>query len=54
VAETTDADPERVAAVQRLSTAYLRTALGVDPRSWGAARDAFRHYGAALGRIDEK
>ncbi|PPG87649.1 chlorophyllase [Rathayibacter sp. AY1F3] len=54
VAETTDADPERVAALQRLSTAYLRTALGVDPRSWGAARDAFRHHGAALGRIDGK
>lgn len=42
VAETTDEDPERVAVVQRLSTAYLRTALHVDDTSWDAAREAFR------------
>jgi hypothetical protein len=30
VAETTDEDPERVAVIQRMSTAYLRTALHVD------------------------
>ena len=42
VAETTDENPERVAVIQRLSTAYLRTALHVDENSWAAARAAFR------------
>lgn len=34
VVETTDENPERVAVVQRMSTAYLRTALHVDDTSW--------------------
>ena len=35
VAETTDENPERVAVIQRLSTAYLRTALHVDENKLG-------------------
>lgn len=48
VTETTDESPERVALVQRVTTAYLRTALGVDPGSWPAvqAEDA-----GPVGRI---
>ncbi|MWV48090.1 chlorophyllase [Rathayibacter sp. VKM Ac-2803] len=54
VAETTDESPERVAVIQRLSTAFLRTALGVDPDSWAAARTAFRSGTDPIGRLDSK
>lgn len=53
VAETTDEDPERVAVVQRMSTAYLRTALHVDENSWPAARAAF-DGARAIGRVDTR
>ncbi|MFF5082558.1 alpha/beta hydrolase family protein [Actinoplanes sp. NPDC000266] len=33
-AETTDESPDRVALIQRVSTAYLRSALGLAPESW--------------------
>ena len=32
--ETTDENPDRVALLQRMSVAYLRSALGVDPELW--------------------
>jgi predicted dienelactone hydrolase len=54
VAETTDESPERVAVLQRMSTAYLRTALHVDDESWPAARAAFETASEHLGRIDSK
>jgi dienelactone hydrolase len=54
VAETTDEDPERVAVIQRLSTAYLRTALRVDEGGWPAARAAFRDSAGSIGRIVDK
>jgi dienelactone hydrolase len=54
VAETTDEDPERVAVLQRMSTAYLRTALRVDEHSWPAARAAFRDSAGAIGHVDSK
>ncbi|QNE43818.1 alpha/beta fold hydrolase [Frigoribacterium sp. NBH87] len=54
VAETTDEDPERVAVVQRLSTAYLRTALRVDGGAWPAARDALRRAADPIGHVDTK
>ncbi|MEG9246835.1 alpha/beta fold hydrolase [Arthrobacter sp. Soc17.1.1.1] len=54
VAETTDENPERVAVVQRMTTAYLRTALQVDARSWDAARAAFSDSAAPIGRADNK
>lgn len=54
VAETTDENPERVAVVQRMSTAYLRTALQVDANSWPAARAAFRGSTNSIGRADSK
>jgi dienelactone hydrolase len=55
VAETTDENPERVAVVQRMTTAYLRTALHVDETSWAAARAAFGDGGGgAMGHVDRK
>lgn len=54
VAETTDEDPERVAVIQRLSTAYLRTALHVDDSSWPAARAAFADGAEPVGRVDSR
>lgn len=54
VAETTDEDPGRVAVIQRMSTAYLRTALKVDEASWPAARAAFKSHATHIGRSDSK
>lgn len=54
VAETTDEDPQRVAVVQRLSTAYLRTALHVDESSWPAARAALIGGVEPIGRVDSR
>lgn len=54
VAETTDENPERVAVIQRMSTAYLRTALHVDESSWPTAREAFRSTPRPIGRADSK
>jgi dienelactone hydrolase len=54
VAETTDENPERVAVIQRLSTAYLRTALHVDENSWAAARAAVRDDIDPIGHVDSK
>lgn len=54
VAETTDENPERVAVVQRMTTAYLRTALGVDEDGWPAARAAFSGGPHAVGHVDSK
>lgn len=54
VAETTDENPERVAVIQRMSTAYLRTALHVDAGSWPAARAVFRGSIDPIGHLDSK
>ncbi|MGF1241130.1 alpha/beta hydrolase family protein [Streptomyces sp. 2-6] len=51
---TTDESPERVALVQQLTLAYLRTALGLDDEAWPAAREALAAAGEPLGRIDSK
>ncbi|WP_407317996.1 chlorophyllase [Isoptericola halotolerans] len=54
VAETTDEDPGRVAVVQRMSTAYLRTALRGEGDHWPAARDVLKGSTDPIGRIDSK
>lgn len=51
VTETMDDNPERVALVARLTTAWLRTALGVDDASWGKA---LTDVPASLGRVESK
>ncbi|MFI8523963.1 alpha/beta hydrolase family protein [Promicromonospora sukumoe] len=53
-AETTDENPERVAALQRLTTAYLRSALDPTDTGWAKATAALAETGGALGRIDKK
>lgn len=54
VAETTDESPERVALLQRLTTAYLRTALHPADASWPTARAALAQSADPLGRVEEK
>jgi dienelactone hydrolase len=54
VAETTDENPERVAVIQRMSTAYLQTALNVDTNSWVAARGVFKDAADPIGHVDSK
>lgn len=53
-AETTDENPERVAVLQRLTTAYLRSTLDPADTGWAKATAAMAETGAALGRIDSK
>lgn len=52
-AETTDESPERVAVVQRLTWAYLRSALYPQDPAWPAACAALSHLGK-LGRVECK
>ena len=52
VTETTDENPERVAAVQRLTWAYLRSALYPEDTAWPAARAALAETDNSLGRVD--
>ncbi|MGW2935369.1 alpha/beta hydrolase family protein [Streptomyces sp. NPDC001156] len=54
VAETTDENPERVAAVQRLSWAYLRTEFHPADPAWQAAQDALTTGPDPLGRVESK
>ena len=54
VAETTDESPERVAAVQRLTWAYLRTALYPADSAWSAACAALLDTSPPLGRVESK
>ena len=53
-AETTDENPERVALVQQLTWAYLRTALYPADASWPVASRALRAHSPPLGRIESK
>ncbi|MEU5534304.1 chlorophyllase [Streptomyces sp. NPDC020362] len=54
VAETTDENPERVSAVQRLTWAYLRTQLYPGDSAWQAACDALAAGPRPLGRVESK
>jgi hypothetical protein len=53
-AETTDESPERVALIQRITTAYLRTALAVDAESFAKAEAEMAQSAASVGRLDSK
>ena len=53
VAETTDESPERVAAIQRLTWAYLRSTLYPEDSAWSAACAALEDLNA-LGRVESK
>jgi hypothetical protein len=54
VAETTDANPARVALIQRLTTAYLRTQLGVDDAAWPVAVAELQQSTDPIGRVETK
>jgi hypothetical protein len=54
VAETTDENPERVAAVQRLTWAYLRTELYPGDPAWQTACDELTAGPDPLGRIESR
>lgn len=54
VTETTDENPERVAAVQRLTWAYLRSALNHGDPAWSEACAALMASPNPLGRVDGK
>lgn len=54
VAETTDENPERVAAVGRLTCAYLRSELYPGDPAWRIARDALAAGPDPLGRVESK
>ena len=54
VAETTDENPARVAAVQRLTWAYLRTELHPGDSAWQEAQDALTTGPDPLGRVECK
>ncbi|MFK0119167.1 alpha/beta hydrolase family protein [Streptomyces sp. NPDC090994] len=52
--ETTDESPERVALLQRLTTAYLRSALDPDDPAWREASAELAAGGQQLGRLESK
>lgn len=54
VTETTDENPERVALIQRLTWAYLRSALYPADLSWPAASAELMESANPLGRIESK
>ncbi|ARE75491.1 chlorophyllase [Streptomyces sp. Sge12] len=54
VAETTDESPARVALIQQLSTAYLRSALLGEDSGWKAAVTALEADANPLGRLESK
>jgi predicted dienelactone hydrolase len=53
-AETTDENPERVAAVQQLTWAYLRTEFYPGDSAWQAARDALTAGPNPVGRVESR
>ncbi|MDX3238494.1 chlorophyllase [Streptomyces sp. ME03-5709C] len=52
--ETTDESPERVAALARLTSAYLRTRFDPDDHAWQAACEALATGGDPVGRVESK
>ncbi|MFF2191378.1 alpha/beta hydrolase family protein [Streptomyces sp. NPDC058157] len=54
VAETTDENPERVAALATLAWAYLRSELYPGDDAWQSARDALTAGPAPVGRVESK
>jgi dienelactone hydrolase len=52
--DTTDESPARVDLVRRTTTAYLRTALGLDPTAWTTEAAAVNEAAEPAGRVDSK
>jgi predicted dienelactone hydrolase len=54
VTETTDESPERVAVVQRLTSAFLRSALYPADASWSSATAELVRDNDSLGQVESK
>ena len=54
VAETTDENPERVALVQRLAWAFVRSQLHAGDPAWRDAQKALTDAANPLGRVESK
>lgn len=54
VAETTDESPARVALIQQLTSAFLRSALYPEDTSWQAAATALEEHPNPLGKLQRK
>ncbi|MEW2033758.1 alpha/beta fold hydrolase [Streptomyces roseifaciens] len=54
VAETTDESPARVALIQQLTTAFLRSALSSEDISWKTATAALEEAPDPLGKLQSK
>ncbi|TBW37665.1 chlorophyllase [Siculibacillus lacustris] len=52
--ETDDEDPDRLAVTQRMTWAYLRSALYADDPTWSRACRALAENAGSLGRVDCK
>lgn len=52
--ETDDENPDRLAATQRMTWAWLRSALDPENPAWSIARTAFGENAASLGRVESK
>jgi predicted dienelactone hydrolase len=53
-AETTDENPERVAVVAQMVSAFLRSALYPEDRAWPSACEALKDAREPLGRVESK
>lgn len=53
-AETKEEDPDRLAVVQRLTWAYLRSALTPDDPAWSRACKALADHASSQGRVECK
>ncbi|WP_336216222.1 alpha/beta hydrolase family protein [Nonomuraea sp. LPB2021202275-12-8] len=53
-AETTDEDPARVALIQRLTSAFLRSALYSEDAGWKTAATALEEDPSPLGKLQSK
>lgn len=52
--DTTDESPDRVTLIRKASSAYLRSALGIDDLAWKQAQTELAHNADPIGRIDNK
>jgi predicted dienelactone hydrolase len=52
--ETDDEDPDRLAVTQRLTLAWLRTALDIDAKSWLEAIAAVEGHAPEVGKVEQK
>jgi predicted dienelactone hydrolase len=52
--ETTDENTERVALIQQLTWAYLRSALDIEDGSWSAVQRTLSESAGPLGRVESK